>query len=214
MFMKRNLPSEEPAFIDEVNDELLNSYTLENYISKFNQIDTARKTVLTDVHLVQTHKSNKSFFIDEPNRKRRKIKTCSNKGGSNSKPIKKNISEQSLIAVSTSQKSNYSNLSSHTNNINYDTASKEVILSLSKDDSRDDCILNKGKFNQSRHKQNDFSCKSCMSCEWKFPKYLSIQEINYHINQCIDGFGKRNKAYLLCKHDAPNSSSTVTKSKK
>jgi hypothetical protein len=39
--------------------------------------------------------------------------------------------------------------------------------------------------------QNEF--KKCPSCNWLFPKEISFQRINVHINKCLDGSGEKDK---------------------
>lgn len=187
--------------------------TLENAISSFNQIATKR-SLISDNILGQGLRSSKSFFIDEPKQKYRKIKAEIHKGV-NSKCIKNMLSDQSLAAVSTTHVSTNSKESSQIIKPSDETATSDsCLLPLSKD-----CTIDKAnsahKLNLC-HKQSSSSnsCKSCLSCGWRFPKIISLQEINYHINQCIDGFGERNKAYLNYKHDLPNSSSAPSRSKK
>jgi len=33
----------------------------------------------------------------------------------------------------------------------------------------------------------------CLSCNWKFPSQMNLNEINIHINDCLDGKGEENR---------------------
>ena len=42
-------------------------------------------------------------------------------------------------------------------------------------------------------KNENIKFKKCPSCNWLFPKEISFQRINVHINKCLDGSGEKDK---------------------
>ena len=34
---------------------------------------------------------------------------------------------------------------------------------------------------------------TCLTCNWKFPSKMTLNEINNHINECLDGKGEKNR---------------------
>lgn len=44
--------------------------------------------------------------------------------------------------------------------------------------------------------ENEYNV-ACISCSWFFPKELSEEEMNAHVNQCLDGRGQENKSNHL-----------------
>lgn len=45
--------------------------------------------------------------------------------------------------------------------------------------------------------QPDYSCLKCLICEWEYPKEMSIDEKNVHINFCLEGEGNKHRSNFL-----------------
>ena len=57
------------------------------------------------------------------------------------------------------------------------------------------------KFKKIKRKKEKFlknEFKKCPSCNWLFPKEISFQRINVHINKCLDGSGEKDKKINIC----------------
>ena len=69
-------------------------------------------------------------------------------------------------------------------------------------------IENNNENNDENNDENNNNIEKpseCFSCSWKFPKKMTLNEINNHINECLDGKGEKNrleyeKTYKLLNH--------------